>query len=134
MVAFDLRDALLAPEFMDQFLVLRRAQAVDNYGRAQNQILWTRPAVGVVTPATPNQLARLPEQQYQSRTIEIVTSFPIQGPSELNSPDIIQWGLDFYVVITLDDWANYGPGFVHVLCTSMDSTDIPPLNPGIGQP
>lgn len=134
MVAFDLRDALLAPEFMDNFLVSRRAQAVDNYGRAQNQVLWTRPGIGVVTPATPDQLERLPEQQYQSRTIEIISTFPIQGPSETDSPDIIQWGGDIFVVIALDDWANYGPGFVHAVCTSMDSTDIPPLNPGIGQP
>jgi hypothetical protein len=134
MVAFDLKDALLTPEFLDSFMVQRRSQAMNNYGRAQSLVLWTQPVLGVVTAASPNQLARLPEEQHQAKTIEIRTTFAIQGPSEGVSPDIIVWNNDNYIVQILDDWSNYGTGFVHVVCTSMDSVDAPPVAPGVGQP
>ncbi len=134
MVAFDLRDALLVPEFLDSFIVTRRAQNVNNYGRSENTVLWASTALGVVAATSPNQLNRLPEQQHIGKSIEITTTFPIQGPIEGGSPDIIVWNGDNYVVCLLDDWSNYGPGFVHVVCRSMDSTEIAPEAPGVGQP
>jgi hypothetical protein len=134
MVAFDLRDAVLAPEFMDNFQVVRRSQQIDNYGRANNIPVWTVVAIGVVTAASPDQLRRLPDQQNMSKTIEIVTTFPLQGPSEGVDPDLISWNGNAYIIQILDDWSNYGPGFVHVVCTSTDSVEQPPVSTGVGQP
>ena len=134
MAAFDMKDAVLIPEFMSSFGVQRREQNDSNYGRAQNTPIWTIQGIGVLTAASPNQLVRLPEEQHMSKTIEIITTFAIQGPSEGICPDLIFWNGDTYVVQILDDWSNYGPGFVHVVCTSMDSVDEPPKVWGVGQP
>lgn len=134
MVAFDMRDAVMAPEFMDSFQVIRRNQAVNNYGRAQNTPQFTANAVGVVTPASAKQLERLPDMQYIGKALSIVTTYPIQGPTPGVDPDLIVWNGDNFVVQLLDDASNYGPGFVTVVCTSIDSTELPPQAPGVGQP
>jgi len=132
-VAFDLRDALSAPEFVDQFRVLRRDQNIDTTGRARNTPMAVVGALGVVTATSPNELVRLPEEQHQSKSIEITTTFPLHGPAEGLSPDLILWHGDTFVVTLLDDWSNYGPGFIHVVCSSMDGVDLPPEATGVGQ-
>lgn len=121
-------------ELLSTFTVIRRAQSVNNYGRAQNTMLWSAPARGVIAPTLPDDLSRLPEDQYSRKSFSVYTTFPVQGPSETNSPDILVINGDNYIVSSLDDWSFYGPGFVKVIVTSMDSTDVPPEIAGVGQP
>ncbi len=134
MVAFDMKDGILFSDILDTFFVLRRLQDINNYGRAQNTQEWSASILGVVTPTSPRNLKRLPDEQRQAKSIEVITSFPLQGPSNLNSPDIVSWNGDNFVVIVIDDWSNFGPGWVHAICTSIDSVDLPPIASGVGQP
>jgi galactose-6-phosphate isomerase len=133
-MGMDMRDGVLSPELLSSFAVQRREQNDNNYGRAQNTSLWTIPGRGVITATSPDQLVRLPEEQHMSKTIEIVTTFGLQGPSNGLCPDLVFWHGNEYVVQIIDDWSNYGPGFVHAVCTSMDSMDNQPEVRGIGQP
>jgi hypothetical protein len=115
------------PELADGFLVLRRAEGTDEHGRANPTVVRTFETHGIIVSATPNDLARVPDQQHQQKTISISTQFRLQGPYPGVQPDVIRWHGDDYVVITLDDFTSFGEGFVNALAQRMDA-NIPLLN------
>ncbi len=127
MPTHDVNDAF-DPSFIDTFTVLRRAQTVNQVGRVQiteQQIA----GQGVVVASSPNDLLRVPEMQYQNKSISIYTTMRLQGPSAGMQPDEILWHGSQYVVRALDDYSGYGRGWIMVICTSIDAVDPPPTFP-----
>jgi len=136
-VPFDMKDALLAPEFMDRFLVIRKIQNTDTEGIVtftNSQPIAVR---GIVLPFTPDSLRRDSDMQYEYKALSITTPFILRGPSttpntnNVNAPDEIIWNKDRYVVTALDDYSNYSPGYVKVIAVSLDYVDTAPqgINP-----
>ena len=42
------------------------------------------------------------------------------------APDLVAWRGDLYVVKTVEDLTNWGPGFVEAECISVDLAEAPP--------
>jgi len=129
MPTLDVADAF-DPSFMDSFIVIRRTEAVNQYGR----VVTTEQrfnSTGVVTATGPDDLQRLPEMQYMNKAITIYTRFKIQGPSDGYQADFILWHGSHFIVQTLDDYSGYinEQGFVTVNCTSIENLDPAPLMP-----
>jgi len=132
-VPLDMKDALLAPEFLDTFQVIRRKQTIDSNGRVH--LINSLPMLvrGVVLPFTPDSLRREEDMQYQYKALEITTPFILRGPSTVENspntyaPDIVIWNNDQYLITALDDYSNYNPGYVKVIAVSMDYVDQAPL-------
>lgn len=136
-VPFDMKDALLAPEFLDYFEVIRKIQSVDSEGIASFTNSLPFGARGIVVPFTPDSLRRETDMQYEYKALRITTPFILRGPSttpntnNINAPDIIIWNKDKFLVTALDDYSNYSPGYVIVVAVSLDYVDVAPI--GINQ-
>lgn len=129
MPSLDLSDAYLEPSFLDTITVVRRAQNNDTNGRVQTTNAYFSTYANI-DAASPDQLERLPEQEYQGKTLSIVTKFRLRGASAQGTqsyqPDIILYEGDSYVVSLIDDYSRYGPGWIQAIATSTNWVDQAP--------
>ena len=127
----DVTDVLLDPDFADTIGVIRRTEVVNSYGEAQ---VYDKPdfnIIAVVTTPGANELSRLPEYATFTNTISVITKFPLRSASQENSadnyqPDLIVYQNTKYVVNHVDDYTQYGPGFVQAICTELAFTSRAP--------
>jgi hypothetical protein len=139
-VPLDFKDAILAPELLDTFQVIRRVQIGNSGGRPTHKDALPVIARGVVQPFTPDTLRREADMQTEYKALQITTPFLLRGPAEkarydkdnnILLPDIIVWNKDKYLITALDDYSNYNPGYVKVVAVSLDYVDQAPqgINP-----
>jgi galactose-6-phosphate isomerase len=123
MPSLDVNDAF-DPSFLDTIVVIRQYQTVNDKGRViiQTKAMST---LAVVTAASPNDLAFVPEFQHQNKAISIYTPFRLQGVSPETVADTILWHNAEYSVNFLEDYSGYGRGFVHAVAVSVTTP-----NPG----
>jgi hypothetical protein len=120
---------LLDPQFTDRFSVVQRVQQINNFGEVSTVNTTSRDILGVVTPARPGDLRRVPEMQRGTRTIVIFTRARLnsaaQGcpPGTQRQPDLLVWHGDNFMVIEVLPWTSFGPGWVRVIATSVDRID-----------
>lgn len=133
MALLDVTQILTDPDLTDTFKVLRRQETVDNYGVSGLATQVFYPVIGVVTSVGPNNLDRHENYQSFTRSLSVVTKFPLRGETTGFQPDVIVWRGDNYVVKAVDPYPQFGPGFWQVECSSMDKTDaaldVVPLAP-----
>jgi hypothetical protein len=133
MPTLDVNDAF-DPSFLDQVTVYRITEFIDQHGRVgrqfQNMI-----APAVIVAATPDDLQRLPEEEYANKAIRVYSQFRFQGPvaepasvgQPRTHPDELLWHGSRFVVRALDDYSGYGRGFVMVIAVSVEAIDAAPL-------
>jgi hypothetical protein len=117
MAEIDVTELLADPEFIDTFAVIRSSETINAHGRAVQTPRTYRDLFGVVQPASGRQLAQVPEGARSSENIEIWTDFHLQEATDSTAADIVLWNHKHYMVMHVDDWSNWGAGFVHVVCT-----------------
>jgi hypothetical protein len=132
MPTFDVSEAW-DESFLDVITVVRQTGIVDQHGWLQ---VTTRSFTiqAVVVPASPNDLARLPEEEYMNKSISVAAiadqnadgSAVLQGPSDTTIPDEIIWHGSKFIIRTVDDYSGYGRGFVNVTAVSVNAVDPPP--------
>lgn len=134
MPLINLTVAFASPMLADTFAVIRRQQTVGNNGRASTVQTTIPNLTGPVYPSTPDEFRMLPDLATNEKAITVVTNFALRGESEASGtdylPDVVQWNGDNFKVAKVEDWSNYGPGFVMALCTSIDLLDAPPAPKG----
>jgi hypothetical protein len=85
---------------------------------------------GPIKPADANDLKRYPEMDLTDKTITVTTMFPLRAEAETAGtefkPDLVVWNGNNFIVRHVEDWSNFGPGFVRAICTSIDLVDAPP--------
>lgn len=120
----DTRDAF-CPDNLDRFTVLRTTSTTNDFGET---VLTPTPlpARGVVTTGRPNQLERGPDEQHGTKSITIVTRFRLQLASPGFDADGIEWHDDTFVVVEIDDYTAYGPGFIQAVAESVGYLEEPP--------
>ncbi len=123
MALLDFSEVLLDPDFTDRFSVVRRKEIVSQQGRVGTEDKIFANLLGVVTMASPNDLKRLPDYQFNTRVISIVARFPFRGESTGYQPDIINWRADKYLIIYIDLYPQFGTGFYQILAESIQTTD-----------
>jgi galactose-6-phosphate isomerase len=130
MSQLDFSAVLTDPLFLDYYTVMRRSQVISTSGIASTNNVTTPNVAGVVYPSEPNDLQRLPDDQVMSKTLTIITNFALYGEAEAAGteyqPDLVDWNGDSFVVRLIEDWSNYGTGFIKAICTSIDLVDSPP--------
>ena len=98
----------------------------------------------IVTPLGPDNLIRQPEYETMQNTIEVMTDFPLQGPTADVLADKVVWHGRAYVVTNLREYSKTGAGYIDAICqivamptpAQVDSgapTDrsLGPPNPGV---
>lgn len=120
-------------EMLDDIQVIRRTQ---NMVRGRVQPVTEKPLTiaAVVTAASPDDLARLPEAEYMGKAISIYTQYRLRGPAtdevgNTTLPDHVLYHNSVYVVRALDDFSGFGVGFVSAVATSIQAVDPEMPNP-----
>lgn len=136
MPAIDMSDAGFEdPEWVDYFAVVRRKETVSEAtGRSVLAEVWFPRVFGNVNQASPNDLERLGDFQYQGGAISIVCKFKlydeasnlVDGVVQGYQPDLILWAGSYYIVKTLENYSRYGPGFVQAICVEFTYVGSPP--------
>lgn len=131
MPTLDVSDLLDDPDIAgDTFEVIRRIETVTQQGRTGITEVSQGMQVGAVYPTGSNSLSRQDAFQNGAKSISVVTTFRLRMAAQEGGvqfqPDIVVWEGDRYIVRELDDYSNYGAGFVRAGCTSIDFIDAPP--------
>lgn len=124
--------------FLDDVTVVRQNSVVDQGGWVQVTTR-TFSIKAVVTAASPNDLQRVPEEEYMNKAISVAAiadqnkdgSAVLQGPTDVTLPDELIWHGSKFIVRSVDDYSNYGRGFIQVTAVSIQSVDPPPSNPSV---
>lgn len=120
----DPSNILLDPQLADTFTVTQRPETITAEGlsRVVNPTVIPH-VIGVVVPASPDDLERLDDQDRGRRTLKIYTRFRLNTASASRKPDLITWRGDTFIVVSVDPFTAYGPGWTEVLATSADSIE-----------
>lgn len=118
-MSLDVSYLLDDPDFCVAFAIERCTEAVDDKGRGEltREVI---PWQGVIQPATPHELERLPEADRDKETITVYSREPLrpgQRP-EGTAPDIILWHARRYEVTSVEAWI----GYVRALATLLPET------------
>lgn len=128
MATLDVTDVLLDPDFATTFDVERDASTVSSQGETVLTPTTTTGVVGVVTPANSNDLRRMADAGLERLTgsIAIHTSFQLLAGGTQNgvttTADIVTWKGRQYSGLTVDDWTQFGAGFVRAVATMLSLT------------
>lgn len=133
MAQLDVSEVFDDDVLQDSFAVKRREQVVDNDGYASNNVTDDE-GFGVVCMASPNDLLRLPEEQRTTKTLSIVTRYPLRATAPDVSPDLVGWQGSFFVVVNVEPYTHFGAGFVQALCSSQNYQDAAPAMPVTDEP
>jgi galactose-6-phosphate isomerase len=125
MPLLDVNKVLASPNFRTSFVVTRRNSGVDNHGRTS--VTTTQfTVVGVINPYGDNTQERPSEYAAGHKSMVVYTPFRLRAQSQAFLPDLITYRGDDYLVRAIEDFTQYGRGFVQAYCTSQDLQDSPP--------
>lgn len=128
-------DALLDPMVAaTPFSVVRRRSWTNTNGFQQQSSL-TQRGIGSVTPTGDNSLSREDGFQSQPKTILVITRTFLRSAAEDADgfewqPDLVLWQNNHYLVKSLEDFGQFGGGFVAATCEIFEFT----ASPAIGNP
>lgn len=108
------------PSFWDELTVTRTTETVNIRGRTA-QVTNTESFLGVVTPASPADLEKLPEAERMKKAISVYTQYRLRGAGPGYDADILNWHGTPFQVVTLNDYTGYGVGFMSVTAVAMSN-------------
>ena len=115
MASLDVSFLLADPDFADTLTARRLAQTVGSNGRAVSTATDTD-FIGVAFPGAGNLLVRGPDGERVSADMTVVTMHPLSSGSAGNPADEVVWRGNRYTVKSVQDYSNWGAGFVLALC------------------
>lgn len=114
-----------------RFSVVRRRSWTDNNGISQ-KMSQTVHAIGSVTPTGDSTLDRGDDFQSQPKTLLVITRFFLRNAAldadGVNwQPDLVLWQGNHYLVSSIEDFSQFGVGFVAATCLLFEYVPSPPL-------
>jgi galactose-6-phosphate isomerase len=109
MALLDVSDVLLDPDFADSLQFERLTTTVGDDGIATQTPKITRFS-GVVTSGSGDQLRRFDAGQ------RVEGSIVVHCRQRLNEADVVIWRARRFTVMSVDDYSNFGRGFVAAHC------------------
>ena len=119
MALIDITELLDDPDFADAFFLMRQTQTVDSNGLAHNAETAT-PCEGACFPGSGNKLIRTRDGDRVEADITIVTRTILHDGRGAVPADSVEWMGQRYVVTYVEDYANWGGGFVQAHCNLTD--------------
>lgn len=116
----DVTELLSDPDFCTTLQLGVRAQSIGSNGRASSDSVWTE-ITAVVQPARGRDLVRTNGSSRGSGTIIVFSTMPLTvaaGPGGADgtlAADWLQYREQTYTVTSVEDWLEYGFGFVKAI-------------------
>ncbi len=115
MAQIDVSDLLLDPDFVNPLTLIHRAPVVNGFG--ENKLVETcEETVGSVQPASGKTIQRLPDALRVANVSSFWIKAGIVADSTCAYPDVISFNGKRYAVQTVNDWSNWGAGWVEGTC------------------
>ena len=115
----DISHVINTPHHSTAFQVIREATGAYVGGIWQSGALATLDAIGSITPATANDMLKLPEGEKQSETMRLITQFELRISKNSVVADIVSYLGHRYRVFAPSEWR--GNGFSDVLIQKEDN-------------
>jgi hypothetical protein len=128
----DVTDVLIDSDVAGtSFTVIRRQEVVGQNGVAVVTPHVINNVLGSVQASGDNSLIREDTLDAQTKTLRVVTQFRLRGVSAGPSasgykPDVILWNGDHFEVRMIEDWSQFGGGFIDAECVEIDYVGPPP--------
>ncbi len=117
MAQIDVSDLLLDPDFINPLKLIHRTPVVNGHG--ENQLVETcEDTVGSVQPASGKTIQRLPDALRVGNVSSFWIKAGIVADSSCKYPDLISFRGKRYAVQTVDDWSNWGAGWMRGTCVA----------------
>lgn len=132
MPTIDVNEVILGGDIAGEpFVVIRRQEIVGDDGFAQQIESRLTGMVGAIAPVGDNSLVRQDAYTSQNETLQVVTTFMLRGATQngiLQSwqPDLVLWQNSYYLVQVVNNYSQYGRGFIHAECMSFNYNGPPP--------
>lgn len=115
----------MSAQFADRFDVIRRPEVISQFGRATTeQVVAT--AIGTIYPTGDNSLVRQTDYELGRKTLTCVTTYRLQIAAPGHQPDVVLYRGNEYIVTAVEDYSQYGAGFVVAQLSSIRAIDQPP--------
>jgi galactose-6-phosphate isomerase len=111
-VSFLLDDSL----FVDEFQLFKRQASVNQDGEGIMPDGKAVNCTGSVQPASQRDIERLPEALRNHEAIRIYTREVLSADEQGRYADVVVWRGSRWQVKAVDDWSNYGDGYVKAIC------------------
>ena len=119
MASIDITELLDDPDFSDTFFLRRQHQNIDSSGLAHNAETSVA-CDGVCFPGGGNKLIRTRDGDRVEADMTIVTRTILHDGRGGEPADNVEWMGLRYVVTLVEDYANWGGGFVQARCNLTD--------------
>jgi hypothetical protein len=126
MPTLDVSDIPLCAEFADRFDVIRRPETISQSGRSVPSQVTVAGLLGTIYPTGDNSLVRQTDYQLGRKTLTIVTPYRLQMAAPGYQPDLVLYRGNQYVVSAIEDFSQYGAGFIVAEVSSILAIDAPP--------
>lgn len=136
MPTLDVSELLTDPTFVQTITVIRQREVVGEDGRTTKEYETIPDVVASVQPKDTaiggNSLSRESDSEYRGAALDVFTKFRLrsvsrEGAEEQYQPDIVVYKHDHYLVVLLNDFSDYGDGYIHAECSSVESIDEAPV-------
>lgn len=130
MPLIDVNDVILDADVAGEaFVVIRREEIIEQ-GLAKT-IPTEAQAYGNIQPAGDNELMREADFDTQTQSIDVYTPYRLRGAGQDAAgvpykPDLILWQGDTYIVQTVEEWTQYGRGYIKAHCTAENTQTVAP--------
>lgn len=125
----DLSDTILdAAVAGEPFVAITRAETVNEFGESTIEVTSAQ-AWGSIGPVGDNSLLREEGLDAQNKTLRVITNTFLTGGARIGAqsykPSVVVWNGNYYQVKVLEDFSNYGAGFVAADCIMTDYEPTP---------
>lgn len=118
----DVTDVLDDPDFSQFIEVKRSVNRIDENGESKFDIFKYK-THGVVQPISAQELIRLPNAERLQGGCTVYTKFQLIAGHDDISADIIDVNNSSYVVVSVDNWGNFGLGYTMAKCALLNMRD-----------
>lgn len=118
MANLDVSDLILDPDFSQPIIVQRNRITVSDQGLGVSTPTQVQ-VIATVVPASSLDLNRLADADLLKGKIRIFVQFPLIAGDDTNTADIVFWNGRQYTVSAVDDYTNFGVGFVDAMADLM---------------
>lgn len=120
MAELDVTELLYDPDFSDTFTVERDTETVGSNGRSTVVTETFANLIGVLTAGQGSILKQFPELTRVEGAILIHCMFELRPETSATKADRILWRGNTYRVTMVNNWMNFGGGFVSAVATLIE--------------